>query len=420
MKKLIFAIPLILFFLLGKNTDGQVYPSEYYNVINKDSLYVFSSDTYILFFSSPGEDGIFSYLSNINGNFTSSTSIAFNDEYFIIEDRDTLFLFDISDIYHPSLLSTTSFEFAVEQVYGFGPYFIIKANNILKLLGIDINSLDIIEDTLLVLTSQPLFKYPYIIMRRNIYKYVENFGAFLIYFMEYDGDGGMEFQFLAEDRVVYTTIVYSPPPLPPSICGIRSRLLQEPDFPIMFINNWWADCLPAYVYEYYAGSKRYIYLMDVRLPPNGGRIVVNFSGVTLYQHLSWDYKLKLTDVYLFQLGDNVLYSLPGSPSMFHVLEYLITSVNENDSPASNYSLKNNYPNPFNPVTTIEYQIPAFSFVNLTVTNILGEIVAVLVNEEKPAGNYKVSFNGTNLSSGIYFYQVSAGSYTKIKKMVLMK
>ena len=132
MKRLIFYIPLLIILLMGKISNGQAYPSEYYNVINKDSLYVFSSDTHILFFSSPGEEGNFSYLSNISGNFTASTNMAFNDEYFILEDKDTLFLFDISDIYHPGLLSTTSFEFAIGQVYGFGQQFVIKVADILK------------------------------------------------------------------------------------------------------------------------------------------------------------------------------------------------------------------------------------------------------------------------------------------------
>ena len=411
---------LLLLFLTSFELFGQSAPSAYYNVINKDSLYIFSSDTNILFFSSPSEFGNFSYLSNIEGDFTSYTNTALNNAYFIIENRDTLFLYDISDIHHPGLLSTISFEFTIDQIYRFGPYFILKTANTLKLLGINNNSLEIIEDTLIVLNNQPLFKYPYIIVRRNIYKYVEGFGAFQIYFMDHAGDGGMEFQFIAEDNVVYTTLVYRPPPLPPSVCGIRARVLQEPDFPIVLINDWWADCLPAYVYEYYGGSKRYIYLLDVRIPPNGGRIVVNFSGITRYQQLSWEYVLKLTDVYLFQLGDNILYSLPGSPSMFHELEYSITSVNENDSPASNYSLKNNYPNPFNPSTTIEYSIPEYSYVSITVTDLLGEKVAVLVDGEEAAGNYRVKFNGTSLPSGIYFYTLKAGTQVISKKMVLMR
>lgn len=405
---------------MGKISTGQDYLTEYYNVINKDSLYVFSSDSHILFFSSPGEDGNFSYLANIQGNFTASTNMAFNDGYFIVENSDTLFLFDISDIYHPSLLNTTSFEFDIRQVYGFGQYFVIEVPDILKLLKISNNSLEVFEDTLLVLTRPPLFKYPYIIMRRDIYKYVESFGAYQIYIMNHEGDGGMIYQFLAENHVVYTTIVYSPPPHPPSICGIRARLIQEPDFPFLFINDWWADCLPYYAYEYYDGSKRYIYLMDWRLPPNGGRIVVNFAGVTLYQHFSWDYKLKLTDVYLFQLWEDILYSTPSDPENFNVLEFSITSIDNDEINPTKYQLKQNYPNPFNPSTIIEYWTQNKGLVTLKLYDVLGNEITTLVNGEISAGRHKTEFNAASLPSGVYFYQIRTGSFVETKKMVLLK
>ena len=83
-------------------------------------------------------------------------------------------------------------------------------------------------------------------------------------------------------------------------------------------------------------------------------------------------------------------------------------------------LYQNYPNPFNPTTKIEYSIPKTSFVTLKVYDILGREVVMLVNEEKSVGNYKAEFNGSNLSSGIYFYKLQAGDYTSVKKMVLLK
>ncbi len=87
---------------------------------------------------------------------------------------------------------------------------------------------------------------------------------------------------------------------------------------------------------------------------------------------------------------------------------------------STFSLLQNYPNPFNPATNIEYQIPDREFVTLKIYDVLGNEVAALVNEEKPAGNYAVKFNGINLSSGVYFYRLKAGSYTSTKKLILMK
>ena len=80
----------------------------------------------------------------------------------------------------------------------------------------------------------------------------------------------------------------------------------------------------------------------------------------------------------------------------------------------------NYPNPFNPKTKIKYQIPELSFVRLKVYDVLGSEIETLVNEEKPAGNYEVKFDATNLPSGIYFYRLHTGDYISTKKMVLIK
>lgn len=85
-----------------------------------------------------------------------------------------------------------------------------------------------------------------------------------------------------------------------------------------------------------------------------------------------------------------------------------------------FELHQNYPNPFNPITLIKYQIPEVSFVKLKVYDVLGNDVAILVNEEKPAGEYEVEFDGTGLTSGVYFYQLKVENYIKTKKMVLMK
>ncbi len=85
-----------------------------------------------------------------------------------------------------------------------------------------------------------------------------------------------------------------------------------------------------------------------------------------------------------------------------------------------YSLAQNYPNPFNPSTTINYDLPEASHVTLKIFNVMGELVQVLTDEEKPAGYHHTDFNAAGLSSGIYFYRISAGSFTDIKKMILVK
>ncbi|NWF90019.1 MAG: T9SS type A sorting domain-containing protein [Ignavibacteriaceae bacterium] len=85
-----------------------------------------------------------------------------------------------------------------------------------------------------------------------------------------------------------------------------------------------------------------------------------------------------------------------------------------------FDLSQNYPNPFNPSTVIEYKIPSKEFVTLTVFDVLGREVRQLVNEEKNIGIYSVEFNADNLSSGIYYYILSAGNFSDVKKLLLIK
>lgn len=85
-----------------------------------------------------------------------------------------------------------------------------------------------------------------------------------------------------------------------------------------------------------------------------------------------------------------------------------------------FSLSQNYPNPFNPSTLIEYTLPQNSFVTLKVYNAIGQEIASLVNSEMNSGRYSVTFDASRFSSGVYFYTLTAGSFTQTHKMVLMK
>ena len=85
-----------------------------------------------------------------------------------------------------------------------------------------------------------------------------------------------------------------------------------------------------------------------------------------------------------------------------------------------FELWQNYPNPFNPTTTIQYAIPKAEHITLKVYDELGKEVTTLVNENKEAGQYRLNFNGSNLASGIYYYRISAGDFTEVKKLMLLK
>jgi hypothetical protein len=85
-----------------------------------------------------------------------------------------------------------------------------------------------------------------------------------------------------------------------------------------------------------------------------------------------------------------------------------------------YKLSQNYPNPFNPVTRINYAIPKQGLVKIKVFDVLGREVQTLVNEVKTAGNYIIDFDGTNLSSGVYFYKLETNDFNDVKRMLLIK
>ncbi len=93
--------------------------------------------------------------------------------------------------------------------------------------------------------------------------------------------------------------------------------------------------------------------------------------------------------------------------------------NWNIIPAS-YRLLNNYPNPFNPITKVEFHLKAAGKVQLKIYNTLGEEIATLVNAEMPAGVHQVSFNALDLPSGIYFYKLLFNDFTASKKMLFLK
>ena len=112
---------------------------------------------------------------------------------------------------------------------------------------------------------------------------------------------------------------------------------------------------------------------------------------------------------------------PGGSGMSGVITVEnATDVNDNGVNIFQFELQQNYPNPFNPSTKINYRLPIKSQVTLKVYDIIGNEVASLVNEEKPAGAYEIAFDAAGLSSGLYFYKLSTGSFVQTKKMTLIK
>jgi hypothetical protein len=103
------------------------------------------------------------------------------------------------------------------------------------------------------------------------------------------------------------------------------------------------------------------------------------------------------------------------------LSDMITTVKDNlDQIPSHIALAQNYPNPFNPSTVITYQLPVNTLVTLKVYDELGRLVRTLVEDRQSAGAHSVTFNAASLSSGVYFYRLTVGSYVQTKKLMLIK
>ena len=85
-----------------------------------------------------------------------------------------------------------------------------------------------------------------------------------------------------------------------------------------------------------------------------------------------------------------------------------------------YSLAQNYPNPFNPSTIITFTVPKSEFITIVVYNSLGQRIKDVLNEVKSTGTYQIEFDGADLPSGTYFYKITAGEFSQVRKMVLLK
>ena len=100
--------------------------------------------------------------------------------------------------------------------------------------------------------------------------------------------------------------------------------------------------------------------------------------------------------------------------------FIVLDAEDEGLPVNSFKLAQNYPNPFNSSTRIEYSIKKDGMVNLKIYDLLGREVKTLVNENEPAGSYSVKFNAENLPSGVYIYKLTAGSFSAVKKLMLMK
>lgn len=138
--------------------------------------------------------------------------------------------------------------------------------------------------------------------------------------------------------------------------------------------------------------------------------------LSVYGFIGWDMG-ELRNIFIDTLTNEI--SIGTAKGIYK--KNLVTEVTENNNNLpSIFILNQNYPNPFNPTTTITFQIPEKNFITLNIYDVLGKKIVTLINEEKSVGSYKVSFNASELTSGIYFYRLQAGEFIETRKMVLIK
>jgi len=125
------------------------------------------------------------------------------------------------------------------------------------------------------------------------------------------------------------------------------------------------------------------------------------------------YKIKTVDVY----NDSSVYSDFASVSTFYLNR---DGVYNKENSVLKYKLEQNFPNPFNPFTNIYYSVPKNCIVNIVIYDVLGRKIKSLINEFKQPGHYIISLNGIDLPSGIYFYKMTAGEFTEVRRMVILK
>jgi hypothetical protein len=146
------------------------------------------------------------------------------------------------------------------------------------------------------------------------------------------------------------------------------------------------------------------------------RVTPNIGG---YYTLYMTYQ-KCKNAGSYATGELSPYIAKASLIFRKITDATLIGVNDPSATIKDFRLEQNYPNPFNPSTTISYSVPKNAFVSLKVYDVSGKEIKILVNGMQTAGTKEVSFDASNLPSGVYFYTISAGDFKDTKKMILVK
>ncbi|OGU77343.1 MAG: hypothetical protein A2V93_11905 [Ignavibacteria bacterium RBG_16_34_14] len=207
-----------------------------------------------------------------------------------------------------------------------------------------------------------------------------------------------------------------------------------------YAGGWGSQFETNVVYKY-VGPPLPVELISFTATSNGQKVILNWSTATELNNLGFEIQRSAEGKEFFTVGfvnghgttteqQNYSYAdknLNNGKYFYRLKQvdfngsYEYSDVVEVEWRAFNsYLLEQNYPNPFNPTTTIGFGVQNKSNVKITILNAIGEDIAVVLNEEREPGFHQVEFNAANLPSGVYFYQIRAGSFTETKKMILLR
>jgi hypothetical protein len=201
-------------------------------------------------------------------------------------------------------------------------------------------------------------------------------------------------------------------------------------------DGWYLDDIGIFIYTVVP-----VELTAFNALNEGGRIKLFWSCASELNNMKFDIERRGAGAGWSKIGEvkgagtiteATEYSFADNYPMSGVVEYRLKQIDFDGTyrvygpvtvelnPIFVYSLEQNYPNPFNPVTNINFALPETEFVTLTVFNLLGETIDVLVRNQLPAGRHQVKFDAGNIPSGIYLYRIDAGEYTATRKMIILK
>jgi S-formylglutathione hydrolase FrmB len=205
------------------------------------------------------------------------------------------------------------------------------------------------------------------------------------------------------------------------------------DFPIDSVGNWidsvwnrWALHDPLLLARNITPSSDLTIFFDCGIYDEYKMYNSNKAFADTLDKLGLSYEfLSFNGSHMNQLGSRFTIAFQFLDSVMNKSGATWVANYQNKNIPQKYILYQNYPNPFNPSTKIKYSVPTvgtsfMKFIRLKVYDILGNEVATLVNEEKPAGTYGITWDADNLPSGVYFYRLQAGDFIQTKKMILMR